>query len=125
MAQRLTGMLLLSGRTDKYDRFYHTKDWEIARLITLKRQHYLCQDCLREGKITVAKTVHHIIPLRDDWSKRLDQDNLEVICMEHHNQEHPEKGSGNKKYFRREAVVKKRTDVFKFSSNKDDDKLFW
>lgn len=125
MDLRLTGILLLSGQTDKYIRFYHTKAWHDARQETLTRQHYLCQDCLREGKITVAKTVHHIIPLRDDWDNRLDQDNLEVICLEHHNEEHPEKGSGNKKYFKHEAAVKKRTDVFKFPSNKDDDKLFW
>jgi len=127
MALRLTGMLLLSGQTDKYIRFYHTKAWHDVRQETLTRQHYLCQDCLREDKITVAKTVHHIIPLRDDWSKRLDQDNLEVICFEHHNQEHPEKGSGfgNKQHFKKEAKIKKRSDIFKFASNNDDDKLFW
>lgn len=125
MARTLTGVHLLFGKTDRYIKFYHTKAWHDARMLTLIHQYYLCQDCLREGKITVAKTVHHIVPLKDDWSKRLDQDNLEVICLEHHNQEHPEKSSGNKKYFKHEAAVKKRSDVFKFSSNKDDDKLFW
>lgn len=118
------GMLTLFGQTDKYVRFYHTKAWHDARQETLVRQHYLCQDCLREGKTTVANTVHHIIPLRDDWSKRLDQNNLEVICLEHHNQEHPEKASSNTKYYKREKQIKKRNDIFKFSSNKDDEKIF-
>lgn len=125
MAVRLTMVLLWYGMTDKYIRFYHTKAWQDARLATLKRQHYLCQVCLHEGKVTPANTVHHIVPIRDDWSKRLDEDNLEVICLEHHNQEHPEKGAKDKKWARNSLKAKSRKYVVKFTSNKDDEKLFW
>lgn len=34
-----------------------------------------------EGRIVVADTAHHIIPLRDDWSMRNDIDNL--ISLHH------------------------------------------
>lgn len=125
MVAALTGVRQWYGMTDKYIRFYHTAAWKKARLATLISQHYLCQDCLREGKVAPAYTVHHIVPIRDDWSKRLNENNLEVICLEHHNQEHPEKGSSDKKYFKKEKVIKRRKDIFKFSSNKDDEKIFW
>ncbi|BBE26727.1 HNH endonuclease [Latilactobacillus curvatus] len=103
--------------TDKYIRFYHTKAWQSARKLALVRDHYLCQECLREGIITYARIVHHIIPLRDNWSKRCDLDNLETICPEHHNQDHPEKATSNKQEAKHLHAQKKRADVFVFRAN--------
>ena len=42
--------------------------------------HWLCQPCLREGRITASNEVDHIIPIhvRPDW--RLEFENTQVIC---------------------------------------------
>lgn len=49
------------------------------------RDHGLCQECLREGMIRVADTVHHLVPLRQDWDRRLDLNNLKSVCNSCHN----------------------------------------
>lgn len=36
------------------------------------------------GEIVLADTVHHIIPLRDDWEKRLDETNLMSLNHDTH-----------------------------------------
>ncbi len=36
---------------------------------------------MTRGEILAADTVHHIIPLRDDWKKRVSSDNL--ISLSH------------------------------------------
>lgn len=67
--------------------FYNSPEWEAARLAVLTRDHYLCRQCLREKRITHTTTVHHIVPIREAWEKRLDLENMEAICPAHHNQE--------------------------------------
>ena len=71
----------------RYARFYASSAWRKARRIKLAQQP-LCEECLREGKITAATIVHHMIELKDDWNKRLDADNLESICQDCHNKKH-------------------------------------
>ncbi|MFR3522791.1 MAG: HNH endonuclease, partial [Clostridia bacterium] len=34
--------------------------------------HALCKDCLDKNTITPYNTVHHIKPIKEDWSKRLE-----------------------------------------------------
>ncbi|MBE1727410.1 HNH endonuclease [Lactobacillus plantarum] len=82
---------------EKTNTFYHSIEWRSIRESALKRDHYLCQVCRRNGIIKQGNTVHHIIPIKNDWSKRLDMDNLETICPSCHNQEHFEKGFSSKK----------------------------
>ncbi|GAX06955.1 HNH endonuclease [Secundilactobacillus pentosiphilus] len=76
----------------KTEAFYHSSDWRSVRELVLRRDHFLCQECLRQGIVHTGNTVHHIVPLKDDWNKRLDLDNLETICLACHNKEHFEKG---------------------------------
>lgn len=71
----------------KYARFYASSQWRKARRSKLAQQP-LCEECLREGKITAATIVHHMTELKDDWNKRLDADNLESICQDCHNKKH-------------------------------------
>lgn len=39
---------------------------------------------MTEGKLVPADTVHHIIPLQDDWQKRMDINNLMSLSHETH-----------------------------------------
>lgn len=102
---------------DKYIKFYHSKAWKLVRKQALARDHYLCQECLRQGIVRTANTVHHIIPIKDDFKKRLKLDNLETICLEHHNQEHREKPSGEKDKYKK--LKEKKREVFVFKANPD------
>ncbi|WP_426451230.1 HNH endonuclease signature motif containing protein (plasmid) [Staphylococcus xylosus] len=49
------------------------------------RHDSLCQECLRNGLYTQADVVDHIVELRDGYSRRLDQSNLEPLCHDCHN----------------------------------------
>ena len=44
----------------------------------------LCRMCAHMGWSIPATVVDHIKPFRDDWSLRLDPDNLQSLCKEHH-----------------------------------------
>ena len=68
-----------------YVKFYNSKAWREVRHNTMLRNDFLCSTCLAEGKYTKAYVVDHIVELKDDWSKRLDSDNLEPLCHYHHN----------------------------------------
>ncbi len=48
----------------------------------------LCQDCDEKGKTTPASEVHHIIPINQDPSKRLDVNNLVSLCKLCHESRH-------------------------------------
>lgn len=39
---------------------------------------------MTEGIVVVADMVHHIIPIRDDWNKRLDVDNMMSLSSDTH-----------------------------------------
>lgn len=72
--------------------FYRSPEWLALREAVLARDHGLCQRCLQEGRITPADTVHHIVELREDWSRRLDPANLVSLCTACHNAVHGRKG---------------------------------
>lgn len=68
----------------RYHRFYKTNRWErLSRLHRLKNP--LCEDCKELGIIKAADVADHIIELRDDWSKRYDENNLSSKCHACHN----------------------------------------
>ena len=64
--------------------FYHKPAWRKLRLLALQRDHYLCQACLRGGKITPATEVHHIRELEDFPELGLELSNLESLCWNCH-----------------------------------------
>lgn len=72
----------------EYDWFYHSKAWKKLREIALDRDNNLCQMCLRNGDITDAKIVHHIVYVDDDFNQALDLDNLMSVCLSCHNKIH-------------------------------------
>jgi len=75
-------------RDQKAKAFYKSRAWQAARRRALIRDHYLCQDCLEQNRITQADTVHHRVEISKDWSKRLDLNNLVSLCAACHNARH-------------------------------------
>lgn len=98
--------------------FYHSKAWRTLRREALQRDNYLCQECLKKGKITPAKTVHHIKPLRTDKKDALSLDNLETVCNACHNELHPERAFSLTKKKRRLASAKNKG-VWIFGRNRE------
>jgi len=76
-------------RNKEYTAFYNSTLWRKLRVQVLIRDNYLCQHCLAGGVVNDKDLiVHHIVELKDDWSKRLDMENLEVVCISCHNKIH-------------------------------------
>ena len=69
----------------KYIQFYNSKAWRILRKKYID-VHYLCEDCLKEGKKELAEEVHHIkgIKTPEGWTRRFDWYNLKALCHYHH-----------------------------------------
>lgn len=80
-------------------KFYKSLAWQRCRDSVMKRDHHLCVDCLKEGRITPAEEVHHIIELTPDnvWnpSISLSHSNLVSLCRECHAKRH---GARDRRY---------------------------
>lgn len=67
--------------------FRNTKAWQRKRKEIKERDNYLCRVCLSEFKFEYNNlSVHHIVPIIDNYDLRLDNDNLITLCSYHHNQ---------------------------------------
>lgn len=78
-----------NGYNTDYTAFYHSSAWRRLRQQVLMRDDYLCQHCLAKGVVNDKDLiVHHKVELKDDWSKRLDMENLEAVCFSCHNKIH-------------------------------------
>lgn len=73
---------------EKYQDFYNSKEWRALRTWKFAEANGLCEDCRENGKIVVGKEVHHLVEISKDWSKRLDPDNLVLLCSDCHNKIH-------------------------------------
>lgn len=73
------------------DRFRKTKRWTNKSLEIRQRDRYLCRVCEANLYNTIQQfnfntlDVHHIVPISEDYNKRLDNDNLITLCRYHHN----------------------------------------
>ena len=80
----------IKKQTTYIDKFRWTKAWKDKREHIKERDKYLCQVCLRNLYNTQQQynmnhlEVHHIIPIAEDYNKRLDDDNLITLCRYHH-----------------------------------------
>lgn len=57
--------------------------WQVARRDFL-RDHPLCEECLREGKLTPATVVDHRVPHRGDEDLFWERSNWAAMCKPHH-----------------------------------------
>ncbi len=74
------------------EKFYSSQQWKDCRKAYAASVGNLCERCLKDGIITPGEAVHHKIRLTpaniNDPSVTLNFQNLEVLCREHHAQEH-------------------------------------
>ena len=59
------------------------RQWREVRVAYLRR-HPLCVQCQKEGRLTAATVVDHIIPHRGDQYLFWDQDNWQALCKDCH-----------------------------------------
>ena len=92
----------VSPRQKQYDKkrepeevkFRRSRQWRMTRDYIMQRDGYLCQECRKHGRYTIASEVHHIVPLWQDRDKRLDDDNLISLCRRCHVRMEPARPSG-------------------------------
>ncbi len=72
--------------------FYKSKAWQDCRDTAIRRDRFLCVDCLKRGQHTPAEEVHHIKPITPDNIMdpeiTLNLDNLVSLCRECHKARH-------------------------------------
>lgn len=73
---------------EKFDKFYNSKEWKSLRNQKFSDANGLCEMCYKDGIIRQGREVHHKVPIEKNWNKRLDYDNLILLCPEHHQQMH-------------------------------------
>ena len=75
-------------RSSKADRFRSTKAWQRKREEIRSRDLNICRYCflVRHKIVTADLSVHHIVPIEQDYSKRLSGRNLITLCRGCHEQ---------------------------------------
>ncbi len=69
--------------------FYSSRSWQSIRQRAI--EHYNRLDIIsyfEDREIVYGETVHHIIPIKEDWTKRYELDNLIYITEQHHQKLH-------------------------------------
>lgn len=83
-------------------KFYDSKPWRRLSAYVKQRDNYECQECKRNGYVTIdtneysesakrkkiALVVDHIKDLEHHPELALDEDNLETLCVKCHNKKH-------------------------------------
>lgn len=77
------------ARKDKeYQAIYSSPLWKKVRRVALSRANGLCEECIKQGKISYVDDVHHKIPIKDDIKKAYDINNLICLCRSCHIEAH-------------------------------------
>ena len=77
------------SRDKKYSSFYNSAAWKRLCAKKLSDCNYQCEICRGKGIIKIAEDIHHKMPIKKDWDKRLDYDNLLAVCVACHNRIEP------------------------------------
>ena len=105
-----------SKRTDiKEQKFYSPSNqaWIITREAIIARDNGLCLLCDSKDNEGYVDEVHHIVELKEDWSRRLDMTNLISLCKRCHFYVH-------KKYNRDDKSKKEMQDKLRELIKRDD-----
>src|SRR5688572_7587680 len=68
---------------ERHQKFYQSKEWQTLRLYKLSNDP-LCEICLLSGYTVAATEVDHVIALVENYSLRLNYDNLCSNCKSCH-----------------------------------------
>ena len=91
---------------------YNSREWKELRIAKLRSTNGLCEECMKQGIVTSATCVHHIVPIETaktkDEMKRLafDPHNLMALCFACHARIHKELGSNTAKIVRQRAEAR-------------------
>ena len=93
---------------------YNSREWRELRISKLRSTNGLCEECLKQGIVTSARCVHHIVPIETartkDEMKRLAIDcglqGLKSLCFACHARIHNELGSNTAKIVRQRAEAR-------------------
>ncbi len=94
---------------DKEQHFYSDSVWIRKRNKIKFIDNGYCLACLDKHDIKSMDTVHHIVELKEDWSKRLEDDNLISLCESCHQVVHNKYKTSDKKQTQNElrAILRK------------------
>lgn len=67
----------------KANPFYNSTAWVKLRKHKISTNP-LCEFCEKRGRVVLATEVDHIIPIKIDMDKSLDEDNLQSLCHRCH-----------------------------------------
>lgn len=96
-------------------KFRRTNTWTDKSMHIRNRDKYMCLCCMAQFPGTVIRyntrnlSVHHIIPIEEDYDKRLDDNNLITVCNVHH--EMCESGEITREQQRELVVISMESDV--------------
>lgn len=72
-------------KSRREDAFRNSYAWNRKREQIRLRDFGVCRVCLAEGAVCFANlSVHHIVPLAEDFELRLQDGNLICLCQRHH-----------------------------------------
>lgn len=73
----------------QYTRFYKSREWKyIAEVCKLYYKKVDIYSYYILKKVEYGKICHHVVEIKDDWSKRLELDNLIYLSSKNHNKIH-------------------------------------
>ena len=102
-------------------KFYSSKTWQDCRNAYAKRQHYLCENCLRKGIYKPGVIVHHKIELDPVTIEQpeiaLSFDNLELLCRDCHAARHELSGGRWAEVNKKRRAVREASNRYKISEN--------
>lgn len=76
-----------------WQKIYNSKEWKHLRRSYIS-EHPLCEECLKNGKVTPAQEVHHIVKFStgkteaEVKSLAYDETNLMSLCSKCHKEKH-------------------------------------
>lgn len=83
------------AKHQKYAKLLNSKEWQELRMWKIRECGGLCERCKKEGYITAAKIVHHIVPVESVEEERMaevcfNKNNLMLLCRDCHHKVHEE-----------------------------------
>lgn len=79
-----------TNRNKKVYDFHRSHKWKQKSMDVRERDEFCCQVCIRgmyspERQFETENiSVHHIVPIAEEWDRRMDDENLITLCSKHH-----------------------------------------